>query len=153
MSIELGDQQIVHFLEDQEDSFGGGRVVLSPRFNVPLGRRDELGDELRIIARRWKPIVADIEGEERIGRRHNIPVTIIGGEAIRAFAYNLLNAIERVDGAVHDTESMGRHYRPHIINGYETPSIADVKQLKIDNFSLVETAYGVVATYSLEGLK
>lgn len=163
MSIELGDQQIVHFLQDQEGMFSGenmpSHVVLSPWFNVPFGRRDELGDELRIIARRWKPMVADIEDEERIGRRHNFPVTIIGGEAIKAFYYNLMNAVSRLGGVARGGDFTSGHYKPHVVHGRGDALSPDLKQLKIDDFSVVETIdnpaadRALVATYKLEGIK
>jgi len=164
MSIELGDQQIVHFLEDQEGLFRGeawpSHVVLSPWFNVPFSRRDELGDELRIIARRWKPFGVDIgDGELSGHRRHPSLVTTIGGEGLRAFAYNLTNVVARVGGVVRGNEFASGSYRPHIIHRPGDTISLDSKQLKIASFSLVETIDNpaanreIAATYRLEGIK
>ncbi len=162
MKAEYGDQIIVHFLGDQSGKFDGDHwpphVTLLPWFKVPDHRQDELADELGIIARRWQSIEVDVEGEALFGRHENVPVTLLGANALRAFHYNLINTIKLVGGTLRDDSFAGAHYHPHIAHEYgQVATIA--KQLAIDDFSVVERIdypradREIVSTYNLEGTK
>ena len=162
MKSEYGDQIIVHFLKDQRGKFDGEHwplhVTLLPWFSVPDRRHDELADELRIIARRWKSIDVDVEGETMFGRHENIPVTLLGASALRAIHNNLLNTVKLVGGTLRDETFAGAHYRPHVAHDYsQVATTAD--KLIVDDFSVVEKIdyphanREVVSTYKLEGIK
>ena len=162
MKSEYGDQIIVHFLKDQRGKFDGENwpphVTLLPWFKVPDYRQDELADELGIIARRWQPIEVDVEGEALFGRHENVPVTLLGANALRALHYNLINTIRLVGGSLRDESIAGAHYRPHIAHGYGQVATT-AETIVIDDFTVVERIdYShanrqILSTRRLEGVK
>ena len=159
MSAEYGDQLIVHFLEKPKEQYfrsddGPLRLTILGEFGSPDSRQDELDDELSIMTRRLRPITAIAEEEDLVGRKHNIPVRMIGSEALHSLHYRLANLIEdkyRVGGVVRDEASFRRLYRPYVELG---GSIAKGNEIKIRDFSLVKrlgSDLEVVKTYGFEG--
>jgi len=162
MKEEYGDQTVVHFLDGQSGKFDSDNwplhLTLLTWFNVPDHRQDDLANELGIIARRWNPLEVGVEGEAMFGRHENVPVTLLGANALRAFHYNLINTIKSVGGTLRDDSFAGTRYRPHISHEYGRVATT-AKKLEIGNFSIVEKIdlpeadREIVSTYRLEGAK
>ncbi len=163
MSIEYGDQSIVHFLGRPGDRYFHGDewpiyAPIMPWFKVDESRQDELDDELGIIARRTGIFVATTDEEEYLGRHRVTPIRrLVGAEALQTIRYSLTNAIgdrRRLGGTIRVIDSA--KFNPHIVERFYD-EIPTGQKIKVDAFSLVQSVdtpdgnREIIKNYKFEG--